>query len=176
MPPVIQYGRDGDAEVLAVPITIANNGSNTGTVLAMETGRQQPHGHRASRPKRKPSTAPSWASTRAHQLTRPPSRSFAPISVPGRASYTETVRFYPQGEYFPKLIDDKGDFNFTLKLLVASPPNPVLAREGSEPSPARAADVHAHVCPSSRTSTSKCGKGTISMHAPDWKPAAVAPK
>jgi hypothetical protein len=40
VPPVLQYGRDGggggDVDVFAVPITIANGGANTGTVLAME--------------------------------------------------------------------------------------------------------------------------------------------
>ena len=38
VPPVLHYGQDGggDVELFAVPVTIANDGARTGTVLSME--------------------------------------------------------------------------------------------------------------------------------------------
>jgi hypothetical protein len=36
VPPMIHYGRDGEADVFNIPITIANEGARTGTVLTME--------------------------------------------------------------------------------------------------------------------------------------------
>lgn len=169
VPPVIQYARDGDAEVLAVPITIANNGSNTGTVLAMEI--------LASNPKAEGEQAKEKTFYSAFMGEHPKSpdgsnRSFAPISVPGRASYTETVRFYPQGSYFPKLIDDTGEFGIQLKLRVATPPNPSwydgLLRPGS-PAPL----VFTRKLPFISHQHLEFRRGTISMHAPDWTPATA---
>ena len=36
VPPMIHYGRDGEADVFNIPITIANEGARNGTVLTME--------------------------------------------------------------------------------------------------------------------------------------------
>jgi hypothetical protein len=169
VPPVIQYARDGDAEVLAVPITIANNGSNTGTVLAMEIVAANP---KAEGEQVKEKTFYSAFMGEHPKNPDAPNRAFAPISVPGRASYTETVRFYPQGSYFPKLIDDAGEFQFALKLRVATPPNPSwfdsLLRPGA---PAQL--VFTRKLPFISHQHLEFRRGTISMHAPDWTPATA---
>lgn len=173
VPPVIQYARDGEGDVFAVPITISNNGSNTGTVLAMELLVENPAAAEDGSSKSK--TFYSAFSGEHPREATALNKSFAPVSVPGRASYSETVRFYPQGNALPRVINDKGDFKFTLKLTVAgadhrgpierlftaSPPTPVTFTR-------RLPFIsHQHL---------DFRRGTISMHAPDWKPSsAVSP-
>jgi hypothetical protein len=168
VPPVIQYGRDGDAEVLAVPITIANNGSNTGTVLAMELVGVNPKAEGEQAKEKVYYSAFIGEHPRAASESAP--KSFAPISVPGRASYTETVRFYPQGDYFPKLIDEAGEFRFTLKLLVAAPPEQKWPDRMLSPPPP-APITFTRKLPFISHQHLELRRGTISMHAPDWKPA-----
>ena len=51
-------------------------------------------------------------------------RSFAPLSIPGRATCSDTVEVYPIGNPLPKLVDDAGDFSFTLTLQTADPAHP----------------------------------------------------
>jgi predicted YcjX-like family ATPase len=55
-----------------------------------------------------------------------PHRQCAPASIPGRAVYSETVRFYPAGDALPKLVDDKGEYAFRLKVNTAAPAQPSL--------------------------------------------------
>ncbi len=37
-------------------------------------------------------------------------RAFAPLSLAGRTTFSDTVRFYPIGNPLPKLVDDAGDY------------------------------------------------------------------
>ena len=46
-------------------------------------------------------------------------RAFAPASIAGRTTYSETVRFYPAGNPLPKLVDEAGEYRFTLTLNLA---------------------------------------------------------
>ena len=52
------------------------------------------------------------------------SRSFAPLSIPGHGTFAETVRFYPMDVGLPYVVDDKGDYRFTLKLVTAKRQSP----------------------------------------------------
>jgi hypothetical protein len=52
------------------------------------------------------------------------SRAFAPLSLAGRATFSDTIRFYPIGNPLPKLVDDAGDYKFTLTLKTAVPAHP----------------------------------------------------
>jgi hypothetical protein len=52
------------------------------------------------------------------------SRSFAPLSIPGHGTFTETVRFYPMDVGLPYVVDDKGDYRFTLKFVTAKRQSP----------------------------------------------------
>lgn len=117
VPPMIHYARDGDADVFNMPITIANDGAKNGTVLTMdlEVQKLEPGGRR---------------SRHFHSIflgdwprdDKVPNRSFAPLSIPGHGTFTETVRFYPMDEGGGFIVTDKGNFRFTLKLVVAQPP------------------------------------------------------
>ena len=167
VPPVIQYGRDsgGDIELFAVPITIANGGSNTGTVLAMDltveslAANADPH-------KKIYYSAFVGEHSRKDDA---PNKSFAPIAIPGRATYTETIRFYPQGNPLPKLVQDAGEFKFTLALTVATPSEPSwLERilKVRTPPPL----VFTRTLPWISEQQLGLRRVTIAMHARDWKP------
>lgn len=171
VPAVIHYARDGggDIDVVAIPITLANDGASTGTILAMELEVE------SLVEKADPKTKTFYAAfvgehpRDAHALRK----SFAPISVPARGTYTETIRFLPQGNPLPKLITEKGDYKLTLRLNVAKPaPSGLLSRffRVSDPSPLTFVRTLPYV--------TEQGLGhrrdTIAMHAKDWKPASNA--
>ena len=167
VPPVIQYGRDsgGDIELFAIPITIANGGSNTGTVLAFDLTVESLAANADPRKK----TYYSAFIGEHPKKDDAPNKSFAPIAIPGRATYTETIRFYPQGNPLPKLVQDAGEFKFTLALTVARPSEPSwLDRvlRVREPPPL----VFARTLPWISEQQLGFRRATISMHAKDWKP------
>jgi len=119
VPPVIHYARDagGDIELFAIPITIVNEGARTGTVLSMELTVEDPKENKTKR----------YYSAYLGEHPRNSdaiNRAFAPLSIAGKGTFTETVRFYPAGNPLPKLVDDAGTFRFTLKLETAKPSSP----------------------------------------------------
>jgi hypothetical protein len=121
VPPVIQYARDGggDIEVFVVPITVTNSGARTGTVLSMELN--------VENLKTKQTKRYYSALLGEHQVDdNAPNRSFAPLSIAGHNTFSDTVRFYPVGNPLPHLADDAGDFRFTLNLITALPAKPDL--------------------------------------------------
>ena len=127
VPPTIHYGRDagGDTELFAIPITIANDGARSGTVISMELEAQNLKSNTSSA-----TTAHSSARSREAAA---PNRQFAPLSIPGRAVFSETVRFYPTGNALPRLIDAEGEYAFRLQLNTATPPTPSLPRSAKGP-------------------------------------------
>jgi hypothetical protein len=174
VPPVIQYGRDGggDVDVIAIPLTVSNGGSNTGTVLAMELTVENLKAQGDS-PKSKTFYSAFLGEHPREGGSSP--KSFAPIAVPGRGTYTETIRFYPQGNPLPKIVDDAGDFRFTLKMQVATPQEPSWIDriiKIREPEPL----VFERTLPFISHQHVNMRRGTISMHAKDWKPTTSAAK
>ena len=173
VPPVIQYARDGggDVELFSVPITIANSGSNTGTILALELIVTNPS------EKAEPKTKTYYSAFIGEhpRETTAINRAFAPISVPGRASYSETIRFYPQGNPLPRLIQEAGEFAFTLKLTIATPSDPSwldrLIKIGT-PAPL----VFTRTLPWISDQQLGFRRATASMHAKDWKATSSAGK
>lgn len=119
VPPVIQYAREGEVEVFAIPLTIANDGARTGTVLSLDLDVTPSAGGRSM---------PFYSAYFGDHPQKPDAtnRSFAPLSIPGRATFSDTVRFSPKGRVLPHLIDDKGDFRFTLTMRTAEPSGPKL--------------------------------------------------
>ena len=174
VPPVMQYAHDGggDVEVFAIPITINNDGARSGTVLAMELVVEQ----LAAKGEDVKSKSYYSAFLGEHAKNADtPNKSFAPISVAGRASVSETIRFYPQGNSLPHVIQDAGSFRFTLKLATATAPHS---------SPIDWLFKHADPAPVTFTRTlpwysqQQLGfrRASISMHAEDWKPTVSASK
>jgi hypothetical protein len=168
VPPAIHYGRDsgGDVELFAIPITIANGGARSAAVVSIELEVQN---LQTKATKRYISAFlgehPKDAAT--------PNRQFAPLGIPGRAVFTETVRFYPAGDALPKLVSEKGDYAFRLQLNTASPPQPSLLdwlQGRTQPAPI----VFQMTLPWISDMQLGFRRGTIAMHAKDWKAAAAA--
>ncbi len=121
VPPVIHYARDhgGDVELFSIPITITNGGARTGTVLSMRLDVEDLKSHKTKR---------YYSALLGEHQVDPDAtnRSFAPLSIAGRETFTDTVRFYPEGNPLPKLAEDAGDFRFTINLVTAVPSHPDL--------------------------------------------------
>ena len=169
VPPVLQYARDagGDVDIFALPVTIANNGANTGSVLAMDlTVANLKDG---AEPQSK--TFYSAFVGEHPRNADAANRAFAPIAVPGRATFSDTIRFYPQGNPLPKIVQEAGDYRFTLRLTLATPPEPswmdrLIAARTPEPL------VFVRTIPYISEQHLGFRRGTISMHAKDWKPTS----
>ena len=137
VPPMIHYARDG-RDVFNIPITIANDGARTGTVLTMELDVENLGPNPEGLKKRKFHAAfigeyPSGKDNTNASI----GRSFAPLAIAGHSTFTETVRFYPTDDNDAVLITDKGDYRFTLTLLTAKSGRPdiVEAAFRTDPKP-----------------------------------------
>jgi hypothetical protein len=116
VPPVLQYSapyQNSNFEMIAIPVTLANEGAQTGTVLSMELAVTDP----------RTNLTKSFYSADFGRWTMERTRSgayqpFAPISLAGRASRTESVLLYTRGEQEKpdQLIRETGPYRFTLRL------------------------------------------------------------
>lgn len=169
IPPVINYARDdgGSTEVLAIPLTIANSGARTGTVLSVELQVDDP------------ATKTSKSYYSAYIGEHPKSatdtkQAFAPISVPGRGVYSGTIQFYPAGKVLPALVTKKGAYDLTLKINVAQGASAglfgFLTPKLPEP-----ISVQMNLPYFSMQSLS-FRRATIPMHSPNWKPTSSVPQ
>lgn len=124
--PVVHYTRDpnGNYEVFAVPLTIANHGARDGAVLDMELTVKGPGEEPAKRFYSAykvdgdffVQAASFNTQSRRFDRVERPKEPFAPISVPGRSNYSATILFYTKGKAFPKIVTQKGEYDLTLKL------------------------------------------------------------
>jgi hypothetical protein len=165
IPPVINYARDdgGSIEVLAIPLTIANSGARTGTVLSVELQAHDPAGK----------TTKSYYSAYIGEHPRDSGetkQAFAPISVPGRSVFSNTVLFYPAGEVLPALVTKEGAYELTLKINVAQ------ANDGAlfgMLAPALPEPIKVTMSlPYFSMQSLAFRRSTIPMHTADWKPTS----
>jgi hypothetical protein len=168
VPPTIHYGRDagGDTALFAIPVTIANSGARSATVLSMELEVQNLKTNATKR------YYSAFLGEHPREATSP-NRQFAPLSIPGRAVFTETVRFYPAGDPLPKLVSDKGEYAFRLQLNTAAPAQPSLLdrlQGRVQPEPV----AFEMTLPWISDQQLGLRRGTIVMHAKDWKPTVSA--
>jgi hypothetical protein len=116
VPPVVQYAapyQNSNFEMIAIPITIANEGAQTGTVLTMELAVTDP---RTNQTKRFYSADfGRWTMEKTRSGAYQP---FAPIALAGHSSRTESVLFYTRGEQEKpeQLIREPGPYRFSLRL------------------------------------------------------------
>lgn len=121
VPPVIQYAapynnNTSNFEMIAIPVTFTNEGARTGTVLSMELAVTDP---RTSQTKRfYAADFGRWSMERTRSGAYQP---FAPLSLAGRSSRTESVLFYTRGdaEKPNQLIQDLGSYGFALSFELA---------------------------------------------------------
>ena len=96
VPPVIQYSapyQNSNFEVIAVPVTLTNEGARSATVLSMELTVAEPRTKQTKHFYAADFGRWSMAKTRANAY-----EPFAPISLAGRASRTASVLFYTRGQ------------------------------------------------------------------------------
>jgi hypothetical protein len=165
VPPVIHYARDndGNVELFAIPITVTNAGARTGTVLSMQLEVEDLKSRKTKR---------YYSALLGEHQVDPTAtnRSFAPLSIAGRETFTDTVRFYPEGNALPKLVEDAGDFRFTVSLVTALPAHPDLIDRYLRKSPDPV--VFARTLPWVSEEQLGSRRITIAMHE---KPKAAAP-
>jgi hypothetical protein len=168
VPPVIHYGRDGggDVELFAIPITITNEGARNGTVLSMDLEVERLDAKEADAPRIK-----RYYSAYLGEHPRNSdaiNKAFTPASINGRQTYSETIRFYPAGNPLPKLVQDSGQYRFTLRLNLATPSDPgfldkiFLPRVGTV--------TFTLSMPFLSDQWLGFRRGSIAMHAKDYKP------
>ncbi|MEQ1613606.1 MAG: hypothetical protein ABL904_12700 [Hyphomicrobiaceae bacterium] len=116
VPPVIHYSspyNNSNFEVFAIPVTVINDGGRTGTVLSIDL---EVTSIEAGEPKRfYAADFGRWAMDKTRSNAYQP---FAPISLAGKASRTETLLFYPKSdkEKPEQLVGKAGKFRFKLIL------------------------------------------------------------
>ena len=166
VPPMIHYGRDGDNDVFNVPITISNDGARNGTVLNMEL---EVENLRPDAEKKKARFHSAFIGEYPRD-DKTISRSFAPLSIAGHGTFSETVRFYPMDDQpLPYVVDDKGAYRFTLKIMTARAESPGLVEAALRTDPKPLSFElnlpylsHQHLA---------FRNGTTAMYNKNWRPA-----
>jgi hypothetical protein len=161
VPPVIEYSspyQNSNIEVFAIPLTLVNEGAQSGTVLAIEL---EVTDARTQAVKRfYAANFGRWTMEKTRSNAYQP---FAPISLAGHGRQTETVVFLTrgEGEKPAQLVHDTGTYAFKLVLDDGSQtsrrrPSVEFVRE------LRWYDARAF------------NEGTLPMFAPDWRSAVNA--
>jgi hypothetical protein len=166
VPPVIHYAsplQNSNFELLAIPVTLINEGARTGTVLSLELTVTDPEKKLSKRFFSADVGRYSVAAFRAGDF-----RSFSPIALPGRASHTETVLFHPRREEkVMQLIAATGRYRFELKLNAAlSDDFGWLDRRWRKEAPSVSFEM---VLPFLDHRAFTQGAGTIPMYQKDWQ-------
>jgi hypothetical protein len=128
LPPVFFYTMDGDGENFTIPVSLANGGARSGTVISMELEVHNPKTNATHR------FYSAYIGEHPQMQATPNVRQFRPMTILGQTVYSETVRFYPVKRPPPearsdpsyRLVQGEGDYNFRLKINMASPPEPSL--------------------------------------------------
>jgi len=164
VPPVIRYSspyNNSNFEVFEVPVTFLNLGARAGTVVSMdlevENPRQKTHKLFYS------ADFGRWTMENANKLDFRP---FAPISLSGKASTSESVLFYARpDEKVEQVANEKGLYHFKLILNTAFPEDlGFLDRVWlSHPEPINFEMEMPEI--DHRVFT----QGTLPLHAPDWR-------
>ena len=170
VPPVIHYSapyQNSNFEMIAVPVTLTNEGARTGTVLSINL---EVTDIKSGETKRfYAADIGRWSMDRTRTMAY---QSFAPLSLAGRSSRTEPILFYTRGdeEKPPQLIDEVGDYRFKLTLDLAEVDDlGWFDRLWQSPAPSvtfertlRAYDARAF------------NIGTLPMYAKDWQASTNA--
>ena len=117
VPPQIAYTDpdrpDSPFEVFILPLTLANDGARTGTVLSVELKVTNPRTHKTKQ----------FYAAHFGPWGSAPVRPFAPVSLAGRASFSGAIQFFPRiGEAVPRILDlTPGSYKFeiTVKMVAA---------------------------------------------------------
>lgn len=171
VPRVISYAapyQNTNFEMIAIPVTLSNEGARTGTVLDMDLAVTDPRTKQTKHFYAAELGVWSMERTQARSYT-----GFAPLPLAGRSSRTEQVLFYTRGddEKPEQIIREVGPYTFTLTVTQAEKKG--LSGLGSPAMPVTVTFERILPFYDARAFNS----GTISMHAPDWQTSSnVAPQ
>jgi hypothetical protein len=114
VPPVIHYARDfgGEIEVLALPVTIANEGAQSGTVLSIAGILEDV---KSGARKEFYSAYLGEFPADSGAVKKP----FAPLTIQGKSAVSSTILLYPQPGGPRHVIEDVGEFRVSLALSTA---------------------------------------------------------
>lgn len=175
VPRVISYAspyNNTNFEVIAMPVTLSNEGAQTGTVLHMDLAVTDPRTNKTKRFYAAELGVWSMERTRARSY-----EGFAPLPLAGRSSRTESVLFYTRGEEEKpdQIIREVGPYRFTLTLTQAESRGGLTDLLGGRTGKARPVSVSfERVLPFYDARAFE--NGTISMHAQDWTSSSSAPQ
>jgi len=167
VPPVIRYSQpyNSSFEVFEVPVTVVNLGARAGTVLSMDLEVENPR----TKTKRKfySSDFGRWTMDNANALSFRP---YAPISLPGKASSSDSVLFYSRDDQKDQTIVEQkgGNLRFRLTLNTAFPEDlGVLDRLWTVSPEPVAFEMEVPEIDHRAFNT-----GTLQLHAPHWQVGA----
>jgi hypothetical protein len=128
LPPVFIYSMDGEGENFTIPISLANGGARSGTVVSMELEVHNPKTNVTQR------FYGAYLGEHPKMQANANIRQFTPMTILGQSVFSETVRFYPvtspppeaRSDSSKRLVQGEGDYTFRLKLNTAAPPEPSL--------------------------------------------------
>jgi len=127
LPPVFLYQMDGEGENFTIPISLANGGARSGTVVSMELEAHNPKTNTTTR------FYSAYLGEHPKMQATPSTRQFTPLTILGHTVHSETVRFYPvtnipeaRNDTSKRLVQEVGDYSFRLKLNTAAPSEPSL--------------------------------------------------
>lgn len=163
VPRVIYYAapyQNTNFEIISIPVTIANEGAQTGTVLHMDLAVTDPRTKQTKHFYAAEFGVWSMERARARSFT-----GFAPLALEGRSSRTESVLFYTRGddEKPDQIIREVGPYEFTLTATQTDQTDLLGSRRPQDP----VSVSFERVLPfyDARAFDS----GTIFMHAKDWR-------
>jgi len=162
VPRVIYYAapyQNSNFEMISIPVTIANEGAQTGTVLHMDLAVTDPRTKQTKHYYAAELGVWSMERTRTRSYT-----GFAPLSLEGRTSRTESILFYTRGEDQKpeQLIREVGPYQFTLTVTKANDDGLLASKEPAKPITV----TFERELPFYDARAFE--NGTIFMHAKDW--------
>jgi hypothetical protein len=118
VPPVIQYASpytNSNFEVLGIPVTIANSGARSGTVLSIDLVATNP-----AKKLTKQFYSAEFGRWTMENARGNKFRAFAPLALQGRSSTSESILFYSRpNESVAQIVEPNSSIQFTLTIRAA---------------------------------------------------------
>jgi hypothetical protein len=166
VPPVISYAspyQNSNFEAFAIPVTITNEGARTGTVLSMTLVVTDP-----ARNVSKHFYSANFGKWTLDKFRAGEFQPFAPISIPGSSSATNTVQFYARSdETVMQIVEKAGQFQFAIML--DAPASQDVGIFGRLLSKAPQPLTFEMLLPGLNQRAFTSGAGTVELHQREWQ-------